>query len=53
MMTTDITNNEQINVEILGGNIIWALKQIKHGKLKILFVRLKNSYGHLNKLFGA
>ncbi len=27
------------------GNIIWALKQIRHGKLKILF-------GRLNKFFG-
>jgi len=27
------------------GNIIWALKQIKHGKLKILFGRLNNFFG--------
>ena len=39
--------------KLFWGNIIWALKQIQHGKLKILFGRLKHFLGQLIKLFGA
>jgi hypothetical protein len=34
------------------GNIICALKNIKHGGLKVLFVRLNNLFAPLIKLFG-
>ncbi len=39
--------------KIIRGNIMWALKQIKHSKLKILFERLNKLFGRLNKLYGA
>ncbi len=35
------------------GNIICSLKQIKHGKLKIFFVRLKKSFGQQNEFYGS
>ncbi len=38
---------------ILGGNIIWALKKINVGILKILFGRLKKLFGRLIKFFGT
>ena len=34
------------------GNIIWGLKKIKHGKLKLLFVSLKIFYETLINFFG-
>jgi len=34
-------------------NIIWALKQMKHGKLKLLFGRLKILFVKLIELFGT
>ncbi len=39
--------------DIKWDNIIWALKQIKNGKLKILFGRLKKLFGSLYNLYGV
>jgi hypothetical protein len=38
------------NEIFIWGNIDWALKHIKNGKLKILFERLKKSFDPLNEL---
>ena len=46
------TRNVLVLSFLIRGNINWALKKIKHGKLKVLFGRLNTLFGRLIKLFG-